>query len=85
MLYVLCHDMVVFCRDKNFLLQLFNFIAIVFAMLRHSFFVILNLCCDMFFFVIEFLPIAWICCRDRVVLPLLPRLNFVSRQTLSMP
>ena len=41
MLYILCHDMVVFCRDRNFLLQLFNFVAIVSAMLRHSF-----LCCD---------------------------------------
>ena len=77
MLSVLCRDMVVFCRDRNFLLQLFNFVATVSAMLQHSFFVILNLCHDMLFFVTtEFLPITWICsrnilfiCREKVVLP----------------
>ena len=32
--------------------------------------VILNLCRDRLFFVVtEFLLVAWICCRDRVVLP----------------
>ena len=77
MLSILCRDMVVFCRDRNFLLHLFNFVATISAMLRHSFFVILNLCRGMlFFFATEFLPVAWICChdklflcRDRVVLP----------------
>ena len=53
------------------------------------FVVILNLCHDRLFFVVtEFLPIAWIFCRDRVVLPCIAEtktfvatLNPLSRQT----
>ena len=64
-LSVLCHDMVVFCHDRNFLLQLFNFVAAVSAMLRHSFYCYYEFMLRQTFFVaIVFLPVAWIFCRD---------------------
>ena len=55
MFSVLCCDMVVFYRDTNFLIQLFNFVAAVSAMLQHSF------CCYS-----QFMSRLTFICRDNV-------------------
>ena len=48
--FIFCRNRVFFCRDRILYLQLFNFVVTFFAMLRHTFVVLLNLYHDNNFF-----------------------------------